>query len=87
MEFFDWESAVAPDHTDFGDLSELLASIQPLDVSISPPHQFHGSLSDTDLSALTRPEFGHYQSNTEQVHTGFDDDNLDWRGLEVNLYS
>ncbi|MCJ1398719.1 hypothetical protein MMC11_001920 [Xylographa trunciseda] len=83
MDLFDWERAGAPDHTDPGDLSELLASTQPLDVPLSPPHQFHASLSDADLLALTTPEHGQYQNNIEQGDNGFDDNILEWRGLEL----
>ncbi|MCJ1290267.1 hypothetical protein MMC34_001803 [Xylographa carneopallida] len=60
MDFFDWENAVASDP---GELSEMLASIAPLDVPACPPRFAHPTFSEADLFELSISQWGHPQDN------------------------
>ena len=83
MDLFDWESAGAPDQRDSGELSELLASMQPIDAPSGLTHHFHASFSDAELLTLTTPEHDQYQTNVEQVDFPPNSNLLEWQGREV----
>ncbi|MCJ1285642.1 hypothetical protein MMC26_004983 [Xylographa opegraphella] len=75
MDFFDWENAVT---SDAGDLSELLASITPLDLPASPPPHSHQSISDADLLGLSLPQHCHSQDSVVGLDRNVDERFLDW---------
>ncbi|MCJ1384078.1 hypothetical protein MMC17_007194 [Xylographa soralifera] len=75
MDFFDWENAGASDP---GELSEMLASITPLDIPASPPPHSHLNISDADLLGLSLSQHAHSQDSLIGLDPSVDTRFLDW---------